>query len=270
MELKEVYQPISFELELVKERIKRTLKTEDEKMEEVLSYFFNQEGKFLRPCLVILSAKAVIKNKSPIFEKNLIDLATAVEIIHSASLIHDDVIDEEIERRGQLSLNRKYGNRIAVLTGDFLYTRAFSLLLELPSPIIHLLNEASSKMCLGEIQELNINGNFSSYLEMIENKTAFFISACCQAGGLLAQGQAKEIKNLSDYGLYLGLAYQIYDDSIDGGQLHFENLNLWIENLANQAKNSLKDLSETIFKEKMLKLIDYILLPIKAEKWRGK
>jgi len=266
MELKEIYQPINFELDLVKVNIKNQLKIEDENVKEVLSYFFKQEGKFLRPALVILSAKAVSKNISSVFEKQLINLATAVELIHSASLIHDDVIDEGIDRRGQLVLNKKYGNKIAVLAGDFLYTKAFSLLLDLHNPILKSLCTGTTRMCLGEMQELNINGDFSSYYQMIENKTASFISICCQTGGMLGKGKQEEIKGLSDYGLYLGLAYQFYDDLIDGENISFNDIYSRINKLAQKSKESIKSLSSTIFKEKLLKLVDCLLLSKLVEK----
>lgn len=258
MDLKEIYKPISFELELVKENIKKQLEIEDENLKKILFYSFQKEGKFFRPALVILSAKAICKKNSSNFEKKLINLATCMELIHNASLIHDDIIDYEIERRGQMPLYRKYNNQIAVLTGDFLYSKAISLLLELPRKILKLVCEATFRMCLGQLQEKNVNGDLNKYLKMIENKTAFFISTCCKAGGILACGKNEQVKNLGEFGLYLGLSYQINDDLIDqNGPI--KNLEFLINSFSEKANQSIKSLDNTVYKEKMIELVDYLL-----------
>lgn len=259
-DLKEVYRPIQAELKLVKKAVKNQLKIDDVSVSGILTYFFKRPGKLFRPALVILSAKTLTKgNGTPLFQRQMVNLAAAVELIHDASLIHDDVIDEGRERRQQLTLHRKYGNRTAIMTGDFLYSRAFSFALELPGPVVNLLCRATARMCLGEIQELKIAGA-ADYLQMIENKTAFFISACCQAAGMIAGARSREVKNLADYGLHLGMAYQVRDDLIDREGAFLKNPDLRVKELAVKAKKSIRNLPETIFKEKMLELADYLLI----------
>lgn len=258
MELKNIYKPISYELESVKEKIKTQIMLDEDLQGEVFEYFFSKPGKLFRPALTIFSAKAIDEGDSSL-QGQLIDLATAVELIHSASLVHDDVIDDETERRGQPPLNKRYGNRMAVLVGDFLYSSAFLLSLRLPEQVTSLLSRTSIRMCVGEMNKLRTTINRSDYLEVIKDKTASFISACCQSGGILAGAGDEEIKCLGDYGMFLGLAYQIKDDFTDG-EINFEDLNITAGEWAETAKKSLENLQDTIFKEKMLQLVDYLLL----------
>lgn len=239
MELKEIYQPISKELSQVETELKEQVNSVSENQKfvnpvhqrwagvnEIISYFFNVPGKRLRPALVLLSAKSVSEHQKPITE-NLIHLATAVELIHNATLIHDDIVDNALHRREQPSLNKQFGNQIAVLAGDMLYARAFSLLTdELDKKIVRILSRCVEKMCRGEIDELRKPvSSFGEYLKIIENKTAGFMSACCQAGSMLGlQGvadlglrqNAKQVSLLQEFGHNFGISYQIMDDYLDG------------------------------------------------------
>ena len=263
MKLEEIYKPISRELAAVEENIRRLVKADEDSLDGAFEYFYGKPGKFLRPAAAILSARAVSAgNLSPPAERQLIDLAAAVELIHSTSLIHDDVIDEETIRRGRLSMNREYGNKAAVLAGDFLFIKAFTLSLGLPAEIIRLLCEATRQMCTAEFRALGrveeLNGDYSAYLKMIEDKTASFFSASCKTGAMLAGGRPEEVKSLADYGLYLGMAYQIQDDISDGDRLPCEKTSLFLGKYPREAAAVLQVLAPSVYKEKLEQLLGHI------------
>jgi len=269
--LQEIYQPIIKELALVETELKNVLffcghegrATDDSK--QVIEYFFNVPGKRFRPALVILSACAVNYRLSTTGYQP-IHLAAIVELIHTASLIHDDIVDDSSSRRGQPTLNKQFGNKIAVLAGDMLYTRAFSLLTDkYDKKIIRILSQCVEKMCGGEINELlpadgKLRTAFPEYLKIIENKTASFMAACCQCGAELNSASKKLIDGLTDYGLNLGMTYQIVDDYIDGDFVNVKDYHIKkAEEFASKAKQSIKVLKNSIYKEKLFDLVDYIL-----------
>jgi geranylgeranyl pyrophosphate synthase len=236
MSLQQIYKPISNELEKVEELIKTQLASvlndrksrgiNDEFIREVISHLFKKPGKRLRPALVLLSARLV---GSPEVQKpeTLVQMAAAVELIHSASLIHDDIIDDSQERRKTPTLNKQFDNTVAVLTGDILYAQFFSLLTNLPGvsnalklSLFDLFSNLTRNMCLGEIFQHQIvnhyfEPNFKEYLKVLENKTALLMSACCKCGALLNGSSEQEADFMEDFGLHFGLAYQLVDDHID-------------------------------------------------------
>lgn len=212
-------------------------------LEQISRHPFAVPGKRLRPALVLLSALAGEQSskKSGIPEEGpcgvppsraaAIGLATAVEVLHSASLVHDDIIDGAEERRHQVSLNKRFGNRVAVLAGDILYTEFFSLITELPvnadlrSRLLSLFLGTTKKMCIGEIlaqealsPEREASGRslgFDEYLEISEDKTASLFAACCAGGALVGGSRDEEVRRLGDFGLLFGLTFQMLDDLED-------------------------------------------------------
>ncbi|MBD3308406.1 hypothetical protein GF339_18385 [candidate division KSB3 bacterium] len=167
----------------------------------------------------------------------LLRLATAVELIHSASLIHDDVLDNARFRREQLSLNEKYGNKISVLTGDMLFLQGFSLLINLDlewrlkQEVFQIMCDTTQKMCFGEMYQHNIlkehrRANLKEYLTIIEYKTATLMSVCCQFGSLLASSDRGISQHLAHFGLNFGLAFQLADDVHDQDALLSQEVNL--------------------------------------------
>ena len=280
MSLKQIYQPISKELSQVEMELKnvvsRLIGADNSK--QVIKHFFNIPGKRLRPALVLLSAKAVSTSDFRLPTSDLLSLATAVELIHSASLIHDDIVDSADKRREQVSLNKQFGNKIAVLTGDLLYTSAFLRLTDkLDKKIIRILSQCVQKMCAGEINELQNTSSDTchsesrkkrdklqrriSYLKIIEDKTASFMSACCQCGAELHGTNKKSVDGLTNYGLNLGMTYQIIDDYIDKDSVVVADLGLrQAEEFASKAKRSIKVLKNSIYKEKLSDLVDYIIV----------
>lgn len=172
-------------------------------------------GKRLRPALVVLCGSFL-----PAQRDELIDVAVAVELVHTASLIHDDVIDRAALRRGRPTVAAGWGEQQAVLYGDFLFARAFSLLTGTGwTNILHNLSRAISLMCEGEIEQYarryDCQLTEAEYLVYLHKKTAYFMAACCQAGGQVCGLPAKQGKLLADFGLYLGYAFQLRDDLLD-------------------------------------------------------
>lgn len=274
MELKEIYGPIAEQLSQVEIQLKKQVSFISEKqtsVKQVINHFFNIPGKRLRPALVLLSANSVSHQASTI-NHQLIHLSTAVELVHAASLIHDDIIDGAEMRRDQESLNKKFGNQVAVLAGDMVYAGAFSLLSGMPvanneqrTKILDIFCQITQRMCNGEISEQQITSSKrritrEQYLEMIRDKTACFMSACCQSGAILANSDKKYIQALSGYGFDFGMTYQIIDDYIDKDFLGVVELVLHqAEEFASGAKRSIKVLKNSIYKEKLCDLLDYIL-----------
>ena len=174
-----------------------------------------QGGKRLRPALVILCGSFTGTSHS-----KLIDTAAAVELIHAASLIHDDVIDCAESRRNKPTISAQWGQHQAVLYGDFLFARAFSLLTDHGlTNILNNMTKAIRLMCQGEIEQFALRFNCiqteSSYMSYIQKKTAFFLSACCQAGAEISDLPPIQQKLLTSFGLLLGYAFQLTDDLLD-------------------------------------------------------
>jgi octaprenyl-diphosphate synthase len=174
-------------------------------------------GKRLRPAMVSLSARAV--NPEPDAER-LCAIAASVELVHMATLIHDDVVDNTATRRGKPTANAVFGNGVAVLTGDFLLARSMRILaVDGDLAIIRLVSDMTIEMSEGEVMEILATGNpkvtREHYFEILRKKTAVFVEGCCRAGALLAGGTEAEIQALAEYGYRLGMAFQIADDLLD-------------------------------------------------------
>jgi octaprenyl-diphosphate synthase len=177
-------------------------------------YIVAAGGKRLRPLLVLVVAKALgfQGNKHPI-------AAAIIEFIHTATLLHDDVVDESDRRRGRETANALFGNAASVLVGDFLYTRSFQLMVKLDEmSILQILADTTNQIAEGEVQQLmNCNdpdATEEAYFEVIRNKTAILFAAACQISALIA-GREDLAEPLHEYGLQLGLAFQLMDDALD-------------------------------------------------------
>lgn len=247
-----------------------------EHIDRVVHHLLDKPGKMLRPALVLLSAGMVgwdpaggIKE----LNSSLIKLAAAVELIHSASLIHDDIIDDAEIRRGQRALHRKHGNQTAVLVGDILYAQSFSLItsLKLPSwdrhlAIYQLYCDTTRNMCLGEIIEQRViddklSLDFSEYLDILKNKTAVLMSACCHSGAILAGADDFLAQKLAEFGMAFGLAFQLLDDHKDKDALIKKDVNI-VEKALHQmgrARSILDDLTDSTYRDELVKACDFVL-----------
>ena len=175
---------------------------------------FQTSGKMLRPALVLLSGRLCGK-----ITEDHIRVAAIIEIIHSATLLHDDVIDEGQQRRGRPTINRLRGNESAVLLGDFLLTRVFDMCADQQPKITKLIAAAVSQTCIGELNQIAQRQNWllteQDYIGLIADKTAALFSTSCLLGGLLAGAPQNELGPMADFGTNIGIAFQIADDLID-------------------------------------------------------
>jgi len=182
---------------------------------QVAEYIISAGGKRLRPVLTLLSGRAFGYGDAHLFE-----LAAMIEFIHTATLLHDDVVDESDMRRGRETANALFGNAASVLVGDFLYTRAFQMMVTTHNmAILEVMAEATNIIAEGEVLQLLNIGNTEvgedDYLQVIRYKTAKLFEASCRVGALIAGADAVHVKAMSDYGMHLGTAFQIIDDVLD-------------------------------------------------------
>ena len=187
-------------------------------IKEIASYLILSGGKRLRPLLTACTFHLINRKKDN--SKNYIGLAAAVEFIHAATLLHDDVIDDSKKRRGSLSANEVWGNKTSVLVGDFLFSRAFQLMTKYGNlEILKILSDTSVVISEGEVLELindkDLTINEDIYFKVINGKTASLFSAACQVGGISANGSLKEIEAIKSFGTNFGMAFQLIDDAID-------------------------------------------------------
>ncbi len=214
---KQVFGLIRGEMTLVEEEFERQASSNIQVINYLGDYLRASGGKRVRPALLILSNYAAGGNAK---SENVIRLATVMEMLHTATLVHDDIIDNADLRRNRASVNARFGNQTAVLMGDWLYMSAFETALEERSlKILDILTKLTRKMTEGEIIQLTMLGNVSiseeQYFDVLKRKTAYLFSACCEIGAILAGADSEEQNALSDFGLNLGIAFQLADDVFD-------------------------------------------------------
>lgn len=190
---------------------------------QVASYLIAAGGKRIRPLLTLAATKMYSADQDNM--NRAYRLSAAVEFIHSATLLHDDVVDESQDRRGKTAANLVYGNQAAVLVGDFLFSRAFQLMVADGNlDILRILSDASAVIAQGEVMQLSTTGNLETtledYEEVIKAKTAALFTAACEVGPVITAQNAEQAKAMADYGLYLGMAFQIIDDVMDYSSTH--------------------------------------------------
>ena len=203
-------------LMLVEEKIKSKLISDVRLVEKMTDYHLNTGGKRLRALLTLCSAKLCGYSKGT----RDINLAACVELIHSATLMHDDVIDDGSVRRGKKTLNKKWGNHSSVLVGDYLLSRCFEMMVEDGNiEVLKLLSSTSSIIAQGEVLQLQHKGEVDmleeTYLKIISSKTAELFAAATKVGAILSGTRNKDKEALEFYGRNLGLTFQIADDTLD-------------------------------------------------------
>ncbi len=199
----------------VNDLIRRRLASDVALVNQISEHIIAAGGKRLRPMLVILAARALGHGGPGVHQ-----LAAIIEFIHTSTLLHDDVVDESDLRRGRKTANALWGNAPSVLVGDFLYSRSFQLMVELDSmPVMRVLADTTNQIAEGEVLQLlhvhNPDTDEAAYLRVIERKTAVLFAAATRLGALLAGAGDATQQALHDYGLNLGLAFQIADDVLD-------------------------------------------------------
>ena len=216
MNLSPIYAPILSQLGQTEAEITGLAqKFTEPDVREVLEQFLSHPGKRIRPALLLLSAGAGNPDAQTL-SPFLVKAATAFELVHSASLVHDDVIDVADSRRGVATLNGRFGNTVAVLAGDLLFEQAF-LMLSDNVPIFHIILDVTQQMCMGEIHQMRTQQiTEERYFKIIENKTARLMSASCEVGATLSGSPPEVVAALREFGRRFGFLYQLVDDWQDG------------------------------------------------------
>jgi octaprenyl-diphosphate synthase len=214
---KRIFDSISTELMLVEEEFERQARSNIQVIAYLGEYLRGSGGKRVRPALTILSNYAVGGNGA---NSSSIRMATVMEFLHTATLVHDDVIDKAETRRNRPSINSEFGNQTAVLMGDWLYMSAFETsLAERSLPVLDILTAVTRKMTEGELLQLTLLGRTDvseeQYFDVIGRKTAYLFSACCEIGAVLGGADTRTQNMLRDYGMNLGIAFQLVDDLLD-------------------------------------------------------
>ena len=214
-DLPAIQQLAAADMAAVDALIRRRLASDVVLINQVSEYIIGAGGKRLRPMLLLLAARALGR-----VDQDAHQLAAVIEFIHTATLLHDDVVDESDLRRGRRTANAVWGNAASVLVGDFLYSRSFQLMVELErAEVMRILADTTNQIAEGEVLQLlhvrNPDTDETAYLRVIERKTAILFAAATRLAALLAGTDAATQDRLHDYGLNLGYAFQIADDVLD-------------------------------------------------------
>ena len=214
---KKIFSLIKDEMLLVETEFQRQASSNIQVINYLGDYLRASGGKRVRPALLLLSAFAVGGDAS---KKNVIRMATVMEMLHTATLVHDDIIDNADTRRNRISVNARFGNQSAVLMGDWLYMSAFEISLKERSlEILDILTRLTRKMTEGELIQLTMLGRSEisedEYFDILQRKTAFLFSACCEIGAILGSASQEQQMALRDYGMNLGISFQLADDVLD-------------------------------------------------------
>jgi octaprenyl-diphosphate synthase len=215
MDITTIRELISDDMNAVDRLIIRQLQSDVVLINQIGAYIVHSGGKRLRPMIVLLAARAFGYEG-----ERHIDLAAIIEFIHTATLLHDDVVDGSDLRRNRETANSVWGNEASVLVGDFLYSRSFEMMVEVGHmPVMDVLSHATNRIAEGEVlQLLNVHNPDTSeteYMEVIKRKTATLFEAGARLGGIIAGVDEKHQLALADYGLHLGIAFQLVDDALD-------------------------------------------------------
>ena len=225
---------LKFELKVLDEQLKTRSRTEVEMINIMSDHIISSGGKRLRPITLLLSAYSV-NNR---LENTIIDSSVVVEFIHAATLLHDDVVDMSDIRHNIDTAHTIWGNKGAVLVGDFLYSRAFEIIVEINSPLVYeTLAQTTNIIAQGEVMQLmnigNIDISENLYMDIIFRKTSILFQASMKIGAILNKGSDKEIQSLAAFGLHFGNAYQMRNDYLD-----------YFGNSESTGKNIIEDLIE--------------------------
>ncbi|MBI4280164.1 MAG: polyprenyl synthetase family protein [Armatimonadetes bacterium] len=223
VDLTQIYAPVQADLAALPEMLRDELRADDSFIGELVAHVLSTRGKLVRPALVFLSAQACraeIAAPPPGAKDEEMLVAAAVELIHVASLIHDDVIDQADLRRGSATVNTRWGNQVAVLLGDYLFAKSFHLLSRISHPeVAPGIAMATVRMSQAEIKQIKYGGTPHTqeqiYLDIIDGKTAWLFSAACRCGALVVGASEARAAALADFGLNWGMAFQIVDDALD-------------------------------------------------------
>lgn len=211
----ELFNGIKSDLKIMERQLTEYVQSTSPMLTKASLHLFQAGGKRLRPAFALLAGKCCGANL-----EQLLPLAVALELIHMASLVHDDVIDNSLTRRGIPTVKAQWGDKVSLHTGDYLFAKSLLLIAQYKNPrIAKILADVSVEMCLGEIQQIatsyDLNQSIRDYFYRIKRKTAMLISASCQLGAVASNADPILERSLAKYGHYLGMAFQITDDILD-------------------------------------------------------
>jgi heptaprenyl diphosphate synthase len=215
MKLMQIYSAMKSDLQAIEDQMALTVTSDLPILSETSLHLLKAGGKRIRPVFVLLSGKFGTYSM-----ETLKRVAVPLELIHMATLVHDDVIDDADTRRGQLTVKSKWDNRIAMFTGDYIYAKALTVITELDKPRIHqILSGAIVQMCIGEMEQIrdffNVDQSVRNYLRRIRRKTALLIAISCQLGAMATDAPQRISHALYRFGYNVGMAFQITDDLLD-------------------------------------------------------
>lgn len=217
MKLSHIYGFLKKDMKDIDERLSNSIEAEHPILRDASMHLLHAGGKRIRPVFVLLSASFGDKEAC---EGDVKAVAVALELIHMATLVHDDVVDDASLRRGAPTIKALYGNRVAMYTGDYMLARALEVITTVKNPKIHqILSKTLTKVVEGEISQIeekfNINQTLKDYLHRIKRKTALLIATSCELGAIAAGVSEKEAKRLYRYGYHVGMSFQMIDDLLD-------------------------------------------------------
>jgi octaprenyl-diphosphate synthase len=215
--VKEIMAPIETELTQFEEHFKNTMRSDVPLLDKVTQYIVKRKGKQMRPMFVFLSSKMF----APTTESTYI-AASMIELLHTATLVHDDVVDDSSKRRGFWSINAIWKNKIAVLVGDYLLSKGLLLAVDNKEfELLQIMSNSVREMSEGELLQIEkarrLDITEDIYFDIIRQKTATLIAACCAAGANSAKASATDVEKMRLFGEYTGIAFQIKDDLFDYG-----------------------------------------------------
>ncbi len=234
--LKEVTEPVQKDLDIFRKFFKDEIRSDVFLLDQIINYLLRQKGKEIRPTLVFMTARMFGE-----IDRRSFIAATMIELLHTATLIHDDVVDEADKRRDFLSINRIWRNKAGVLLGDFLLSKGLLIALDNKEyQLLHVLSDAVRLMSEGELRQLKTSNLFNMteerYFQIISEKTASLISACCQCGAIATIDDPDVIETMKEVGLEIGIAFQIKDDLFDYG----------LDDIGKPTRNDIKERKVTL------------------------
>ena len=215
MDISHIRELIADDMQTTDRLILKRLQSDVVLINQIGAYIVNSGGKRLRPMIVLLAARACGYTG-----QKHIDLAAIIEFIHTATLLHDDVVDASEMRRNRETANAVWGNEASVLVGDFLYSRSFEMMVDVGQMrVMDILSHATNRIAEGEVLQLlnvhNPDATENDYMEVIKRKTATLFEAGARLGGVISDADPEQEQAMSDYGLHLGIAFQLVDDALD-------------------------------------------------------
>ena len=216
----EIREPISKEMEIFENKFSKLMLSDVPLLNRITHYIIKRKGKQMRPMLIFLCSKLLSSGN---VNEKVYRGASVIELIHTATLIHDDVVDESNKRRGFFSINAIWKNKIAVLVGDFLLSKGMLLCIDNKDyDILDVISESVKQMSEGELLQIEkakkLDIDEETYFEIIKKKTASLISSCCKIAAVSVNSPSSEIKKIAKIGMHIGIAFQIKDDLFDYGK----------------------------------------------------